>query len=80
MTAIADALGYEMHDVGAQQFERTPEDDRGGDAVHVVVAVNGDAFAAGNRGADPIHGVRHSAQDERVVEVLVERDLAGACA
>ena len=41
-------------DVGAEQLERAAQDDRGGDAVHVVVAVDGDPLPPrdGRRGSD----------------------------
>ena len=40
--AVLQPLGDEVHDVGAEQLERAAQDHRGGDAVDVVVAVDGD--------------------------------------
>ena len=44
--AVAQPLGDEVHDVAAEQLERAAQDDRGGHAVDVVVAVDRDALAA----------------------------------
>ena len=52
--AIPQTLGDEMDDVSAKQFERASQNNRGGDAVDVVIAVNGDALAFGDRGKDAI--------------------------
>ena len=43
--AVGQPLGNEVADVGAQQLERAAQDHRRGDAVDVVVAVDGDALA-----------------------------------
>ena len=53
--AVAQPLGDEMDDVGAEQLERAPQDDRRRHAVDVVVAVNGDPLLAARsrRGCDP---------------------------
>ena len=54
--AVGQALGNEVADVGAEQLERAAQDHRRGDAVDVVVAVDGDALAAGDRAQQPIDG------------------------
>ena len=43
-----------MHDVGAEQLERAPQDHRRRDAVDVVVAVDGDPLLARDRREDAI--------------------------
>ena len=67
---VAQALWNEMHDVGAEQLERAAKDDGGGDAVYVIVAVNGDALLRGDCGEDAIDRRRHIRESERVVQVL----------
>ena len=54
--AVAQPLGNEVHDVGAEQLERAAQDHGRGDAVDVVVAVDGDALLAGDRAEDAIDG------------------------
>ena len=44
--AVAQPLGDEVDDVGAEQLERAPQDDGRRDAVDVVVAVDGDPLLA----------------------------------
>ena len=53
--AVAQPLGDEMDDVAAEHLERATEDHRRRDAVDVVVAVNGDALAAGDGLLEPLH-------------------------
>ena len=47
--AVAQPLGDEVHDVAAEHLERAAQDDGRGDAVDVVVAVDGDPLAARER-------------------------------
>src|SRR3989442_14578472 len=42
--AVAQALGNEVTDVGAEHLERAPQNHGGRNAVDIVVAVNGDLF------------------------------------
>ena len=49
--AVAQPLGDEVDDVAAEHLERAAQDDRRGDAVDVVVAVDGDALASRERAA-----------------------------
>ena len=44
--AVAQPLGDEVHDVGAEQLERAAQDHGRGDAVDVVVAVDRDPLLA----------------------------------
>ena len=46
-------------DVGAVQLERAAQHDSRRDAIDVVVAVNGDAFVAGDRLKNPFDRARH---------------------
>ena len=62
--AVAQPLGDEMHDIGAEQLERPPQDDGRRDAVHVVVAVDGNALARGN-GAAPAASTARSMSASR---------------
>src|SRR5918996_986842 len=48
-TPVAQALGDEMDHVRAEELEGPPKDDGGGDAVHVVIAMDRDALPARNR-------------------------------
>ena len=68
--AVAQAFGNEVDDVPAEQLQRAPQDDRGGDAVDVVVAVDRDALAGGNGLLEPHDGALHVGQPERVQQVL----------
>jgi hypothetical protein len=68
--AVAQPLGDEVRDVGPEQFQRAPQDDRRGDAVHVVVAVDRDALAPSRSlGQDPLDGGRHVGEQERIVQI-----------
>ena len=67
---IPQTLGDEMDDVGAKQFERASQNDRRCDAVHVVIAVDRDALAFGDRAEDAIHRDCHVRQRERIEQVV----------
>ena len=67
--AVAQPLGIEVGDVAAEQFERPPQDDRRGHAVDVVVAVDGNAFAPFERGAEAVDGLAHVGQAERIPQL-----------
>ncbi len=71
--AVAQALGDEVDDVGAEQLERAAQDHGRRDAVHVVVAVDGDALLARDRAENALDGHRHVGQRERVVQVVERR-------
>src|SRR5215471_7725953 len=66
---ILQAFRYEMDNVGAEELERTPQDDRRGDTVDVVIAVDRDALAPSDRRHDPVGRERHVGQHCRVVEM-----------
>ena len=72
--AVAQPFRDEVHDVGAQELQRAPKDDRRRDAVDVVVAVNGDPLLARHGGHDAIDGGPHVGEGHRVVQ-LIERRL-----
>ena len=67
--AVAESIGHEVDDVTAEQLERAPQDDRGRDAVDVVVAVDGDALLPGDRRQQAIDGLAHAGQEKRVVQL-----------
>ena len=68
--AVAQPLRDEVHDVGAEQFQRTPEDDGGRHAVHVVIAVDGNPFAPRDGGEEAIDRDAHVREPHRIVEML----------
>ena len=72
--AVAQAFGDEVHHLAAEHLERAPEDDGRGDAVDVVVAVDGDPFAARQRPLEPRHGAVHVGEQKRIVEMVERRD------
>ena len=76
--AVAQPFGDEVDDLAAEHLERAPQDDGRGDAVDVVVAVDGDPFAGRERPLEARHGALHVGQEKRIVEV-VERRVAETC-
>ena len=60
-------------DLAAEHLERAPQDDGGGDAVDVVVAVDRDPLAARQRPLEPRHGPVHVGQQKRIVQVVERR-------
>jgi hypothetical protein len=72
VVAVADPIGDEVNHVRAEHLQRPAQDHGGGDAVHVVVAVDGDPLLRGNRREEAIDCRRHAGQAEWVPE-LVER-------
>ena len=75
--AVAQPFRDEVRDVAAEQFQRPAQDDRGGHAVDVVVAVDRDALLALERGTEPIDGRPHVGEAIRVVQ-LRELRVAGS--
>ena len=75
--AVAQPLGDEVHDVGAEQLQRAAEDHGGRDAIHIVIAVNGDPLAARDRGEHAIDRDRHIGEHHRIVQVI-ERGIQEA--
>ena len=53
--AFADAVRHVVVDLSAAQLQRRLEDDDGGGAVHVVVAIDEDGLAALDGGAQALH-------------------------
>ena len=70
---VPEPLGDEVADVAAEQLDRAAEDDGGGDAVHVVVAVDGHALPRGDRLLNPMQCLGESGQAHRIVEVIEGR-------
>ena len=68
--AVLEPLGDEVHDVGAEQLERPPQDDGRGHAVHVVVAVDGDPLPARDRRQDPVDRQPHVGERHRIVQMV----------
>ena len=71
--ALLEAARQVPLDLRAELAERQDGERGGADPVDVVVAVDADALAGGDRGADPLDGDGHVAEQERVVR----RALAG---
>jgi hypothetical protein len=65
--AVAQPFRNEVHDVGAEQLERAAEDHRGGDPVHVVVAMDRDPLTSFECTENPIHGHTHVGEQHRIV-------------
>ena len=69
--AVLEATGQEGLDLGAEQAEHLHRERRRADAVDVVVAVDDDAAAGGDRALDERAGLRHVPERERVVQRAV---------
>jgi hypothetical protein len=67
---VLQPFGDEVHDVAAEQLERAPQDYGRRDAVHVVVAVNGDPLLACDGRQDPIDRDPHIRERHGIVEVI----------
>ena len=68
--AVAQPLGDEVADVAAEQLERPAQDDRRRDAVDVVVAVDGDALAIGERARDARDRFRQPGELRRRMQMI----------
>ena len=68
--AITQTLGNEMRHLAAEQLERAPQNHRGRDAVDVVVAVHGNAFAGIDRAQQTFDGTIHVGQAHRIEQVI----------
>jgi hypothetical protein len=77
--AVAQAFGDEVHDVGAEQFERAPQNDRRGHAVDVVVAMDRDPLASRDRAEDAIDRRPHPRQRHRIVQLIERRVQKPRC-
>ncbi|MBV6467223.1 MAG: hypothetical protein PGMFKBFP_02566 [Anaerolineales bacterium] len=64
--AFLEAVGDVLVDVAAEGAQTLDQQRGGGDAVHVVIAIDGDPFAIRERGLDAIHGDAHVLHLERV--------------
>ena len=62
-----------MDDVPAEHLQGAAQDNRRGDAVHVVVAVDGHALLRREGPLDPVHGLAHVGQQHRIVQVVEGR-------
>ena len=78
--AVPQALGDEVHDVAAEHLERAAQDDRRGDAVDVVVAVDRDPLAPREGALEPLDRAAHVGEPEGIVQVLERgvQEAAGA--
>ncbi len=68
--AVAQAVGNEVTNVSAEQLECAAKNDCGGDAVDVVVAVDGDALVIRQRLADARDRFRQSGEPRGRVQVI----------
>ena len=71
--AVLDAIGKEVHDVRAEQLQRAAKNDRGGNAVAIVIAVDGDALFPLDRRENPVDRRRHIREHERIVQMIERR-------
>ena len=71
--AVAESFRDEVDDLAAEELQRPAQDDRRGDAIHVVVAVDGDPLLAREGLLDPGDRGRHVGEPERVVQVIERR-------
>ena len=71
--AVLDAIGKEVDDVGAEQLQRAAKNDRGRDAVAVVIAVDGDALFPLDRRENPLDRRRHVREHEGIVQMIERR-------
>jgi hypothetical protein len=62
-----------VHHVGAKQLQRAAQDDRGRDAIDVIVAVDGDPIVRRNRTKNPVDRDGHAGQAKRVIQVVDSR-------
>ena len=67
--AFADAVRHVELDLAAAELDRGLEDDDGGGAVHVVVAVDKDGLAALDGGSQALDGGTQSGHEIRRVEM-----------
>ena len=67
--AFADAVGHVEVGRAAAQFDRRLQNDDGSGAVHVVVAVNQDAFLAFDSGIEALDRRFHSGHQVRGVQI-----------
>ena len=67
---VAQPLGDEVHYLTAEQFERSTQDDRRRDAVHVVIAMHGNAFTARNGRLETCDRLAKSGESEGIVEMI----------
>ena len=68
--SVPNAVGDEIRDLPAQAHEGRGQEGRGGDPVHVVIAVDQDGLALVDRLPDPRRGAVHVAHGEGVQEPI----------
>ncbi len=67
--AVLVAVRHEVRDLAADELDRAAQDDRGGNAVHVVVAVHDNRLASRDRRQQPIDRRAHVGQEKRIMEL-----------
>ena len=77
--SVAQTFRNEVHDVGAEQFERSTQDHGRRHAIDVVVAMDGDAFLAGDGAEDAFDGLAHVGQQKRIVQIGERRRQEALC-
>src|SRR5262245_19892576 len=68
--SITQTLGDEVAYVATEEFERPAKNDRRRDAIDVVVTVDGDAFAIGQRARDANDSFRKAGQLRRRMKMI----------
>jgi hypothetical protein len=68
--SVPQTFGNEVHHLAAEQLQRAPKDDGGGDAVDVVIAVDRNSFTLRNRLEQSVDGAPHVGQPHRIEQVV----------
>jgi len=71
--AIAQTVGHEERCNAAGHFDGFFQDDDGGGAIHIVIAVDEDALTGGDSAAQPLDGRGHAAQFAGGMQVIERR-------
>ena len=71
--SVLDAIRKEVDDIRAEHLQRAAKNDGGGDAVAVVIAVDGDALFPLDRRENPLDRRRHVREQERIVQMIERR-------
>ena len=71
--AVAEPFRDEVDDLAPEKLQRTAQDDRRGDAIHIVVAMDRDALVASQSRFDSGDRGGHVGELERIVQVIERR-------
>ena len=65
---LSDAVGHIGDDAAALAAQVVSEQTGGGDAIHIIVAIDADGFSCGQSALDPLHRLRHPLHGHGVME------------